>query len=104
MQGQSDIYALGDCATIEGFPLPATAQVAQQQGRYLARELNAIAAGRSVQQFEYRSLGMLAYVGNSRALADLEAYKGMGVGDLALLAVGIHHAHHEREEQSARAL
>ena len=78
VQGQSDIYALGDCAAIEGFPLPATAQVAQQQGRYLARELNAIASGRSVQQFEYRSLGMLAYVGNRRALADLEAYKGKG--------------------------
>ena len=78
VQGQRDIFALGDCAVIDGFPLPATAQVAQQEGRYLAREINAIGAGRTVTPFEYRSLGMLAYVGNRRALADLEAYKGKG--------------------------
>lgn len=31
------MYAAGDCAEIEANPLPATAQVAQQQGRYIAK-------------------------------------------------------------------
>ncbi len=78
VQGTQDIYALGDCAVVDGLPLPATAQVAQQEGRYLAREIKALGAGKVVKPFEYRSLGMLAYVGNRRALADLEAYKGKG--------------------------
>jgi hypothetical protein len=30
--GAPDVFALGDCATIEGMDLPATAQVAQQKG------------------------------------------------------------------------
>jgi NADH dehydrogenase FAD-containing subunit len=32
-----NVYALGDCATIKGHDLPATAQVAQQKGKYLAK-------------------------------------------------------------------
>lgn len=31
------MYAAGDCAEIEANPLPATAQVAQQEGKYLAK-------------------------------------------------------------------
>ncbi|MGA9117964.1 MAG: FAD-dependent oxidoreductase [Bacteroidota bacterium] len=76
--GQADLYALGDCATVQTLRLPATAQVAQQEGRYLARQLNARAINEPTKPFEYRSLGMLAYIGNNRALADLEAYKGKG--------------------------
>lgn len=33
-------YAIGDCAAIEGDVLPCLAQVAVQQGRYLAKQLN----------------------------------------------------------------
>ncbi len=72
------VYALGDCAWIEGHPLPATAQVAQQEGRYLARELNAQAKGRTARPFKYRNLGMLAYIGGRHALADLSHFKGRG--------------------------
>jgi NADH:ubiquinone reductase (non-electrogenic) len=78
VKGHPDIYALGDCATVENFRMPATAQVAQQQGRYLARQFNARALRKPSAPFRYRSLGMLAYIGNHRALADLEAYKGKG--------------------------
>jgi NADH dehydrogenase len=34
-----DVYAIGDCAEIEGNPLMATAQVAVQQARYLAKSI-----------------------------------------------------------------
>jgi NADH dehydrogenase FAD-containing subunit len=35
-----DVYAMGDCAEIEGNPLMATAQVAVQQARYLAKSIS----------------------------------------------------------------
>jgi len=44
--GTSNIYALGDCASIQGNPLQATAQVAQQQGAYLAKALNSYVRSR----------------------------------------------------------
>lgn len=37
---KKNVYAIGDCARIEGIPLPATAQVAERQGRYLAKTLS----------------------------------------------------------------
>ena len=40
VKGHENIYSLGDCSVIEQSPLPATSQVAQQQGKYLARSLN----------------------------------------------------------------
>lgn len=56
----------------------ATAQVAQQQGKHLARALSRMARGKEPEPFQYKHLGMLAYVGGKRALADLESYKGSG--------------------------
>lgn len=78
VQGHASIYAIGDCAVSAGTPLPATAQVAQQQGDYVARSLNRLAAGREAEPFSYKHMGMLAYIGGNRALADLDAYKGRG--------------------------
>lgn len=78
VKGYENIYALGDCSVVEGSPLPATSQVAQQQGKYLADALNCRARGKPVEPFRYRHLGMLAYIGGNRALADLEAFKGRG--------------------------
>lgn len=78
VKGYSNIYAIGDCATTETVDLPATSQVAQQEGRYIARSLNRIAKGKPVKPFRYRHLGMLAYIGSNRALADMAAVKGKG--------------------------
>ncbi len=78
VKGFENIYALGDCTVIEATPLPATSQVAQQQGKYLAKALTRRARKETVERFQYKHLGMLAYVGNSRALADLEGVKGRG--------------------------
>ena len=41
-----DVFVIGDAATIEGQPLPATAQVANQQAKYVAARLNALVRGR----------------------------------------------------------
>jgi len=78
VQGFSNLYALGDCATFTDKMLPATAQVAQQEGRYVACALNRLAKGKGVKPFQYKDWGMLAYIGSHRALADLAAVKGRG--------------------------
>lgn len=74
----SEIYALGDCATVGEKNFPATAQVAQQEGKYLAKAFNRRVRGKHVEPFRYKHYGMLAYIGSERALADLEAVKGKG--------------------------
>lgn len=72
------IYALGDCATLEGILLPMTAQVAEQEGAYLGKALTRRFKGKSVEPFRYQHGGMLAYIGSERALADLTKIKGKG--------------------------
>lgn len=72
------MWAVGDCATSFERPLPATAQVAQQQGAHLARRLADRARGRSTRRFRFRSYGMLAYIGGHEALADLPQVKWSG--------------------------
>lgn len=78
VEGFDNIYALGDCSIIKNNPLPATSQVAQQQGKYLAKSLTRHARNTDVEPFRYKHLGMLAYVGDNKALADLEGVKGRG--------------------------
>jgi NADH:ubiquinone reductase (non-electrogenic) len=76
--GTKNIYAAGDCATSEDENYPATAQVAQQEGKYLSYSFNHIARGKTPEPFRYKNLGMLAYIGDRRALADLPNVKGRG--------------------------
>jgi NADH:ubiquinone reductase (non-electrogenic) len=76
--GTTNIFAAGDCATVEGKNFPATAQVAMQAGKYIGTHLNAIVDGRNPNPFTYKHFGMLAYVGSNRALADLPKLKGKG--------------------------
>jgi NADH:ubiquinone reductase (non-electrogenic) len=73
------IYAIGDCAQIENLQLPPTAQVAQQAGTYLGKALNVVAKGKRPWPFRYRHMGMLAYIGGNKALADMSNFKGRGV-------------------------
>lgn len=70
-----EIFAVGDCATVAGSNLPQTAQLAMQEGKYLARALNREARGKDVEPFTFKNLGMLAYVGDSKALADIPKAK-----------------------------
>ena len=54
--------------------LPATAQVASQQGTYLAKSFNQHASGLVAPPFIYNHSGMLAKVGGADAVADLPAF------------------------------
>jgi len=78
VKGEEHLYALGDCSLLEADPLPATAQVAEQQGHYLAKAFRARLKGKPVAPFTFKNMGMLAYVGGHRAIADLPGVKGSG--------------------------
>ena len=71
-----NIFAIGDCALIENQKLPATAQVAQQLGLFLAKYMNN--EMKIVKPFRFKNLGMLAYIGDNKALADTPQFKGSG--------------------------
>lgn len=91
----SEVFAMGDVAGIVGRPLPQTAQVAAQQGAYLARLFNRgyafsepvpslqskawtdnlwrRARGQlEAKSFHFLNLGLLAYVGDSEAVAQVQ--------------------------------
>jgi len=69
VQGENDIYAVGDCGTIEDYWLPQTAQVAKQQAQYLAKTLNSAGPGAAPpKNFVFQSLGMMTFLGSNTAL------------------------------------
>ena len=78
VKGLNNVYALGDCSQHEFYRYPSTGQTAQQQGKYLAVQLNKIACGKSPSPFRFRDLGMLAYIGGRQSLANTPQYKGSG--------------------------
>jgi len=82
-----NIFALGDCAVMMSKPLTATAQVAQQQGKYLANVLNKMddsqetfegSDNKVLKPFFYRHQGLLAYVGSYKAVSDFGSVKNGG--------------------------
>jgi len=72
-----DVFAIGDCAVVEGHRYPATAQVASQQALYLGKQLNrkkpdADGAGAGA-PFKFRDWGTMAYLGSHRAIHQSKA-------------------------------
>jgi NADH:ubiquinone reductase (non-electrogenic) len=57
------VYALGDAADIEGHELPATAEVAVQKAKWLAKYLISSKQGNS-SPIEYKQKALVAYIGN----------------------------------------
>jgi len=45
LPGMQNVFALGDCAAVKEKDYPQTAQLAEQQGRYVARSLKRIRSG-----------------------------------------------------------
>jgi NADH dehydrogenase len=69
-----NVWALGDCAAIpgpDGRPYPALAQHAIREAKRLARNVAAVAEGRPPAPFVFRSLGTMAALGHSRAVAEV---------------------------------
>jgi NADH dehydrogenase len=73
LAGHPEIFVIGDLACYthqNGTPLPGVAQVAIQQGRYVARLIAARLRGETRPPFRYRDLGNLATIGRAAAVAD----------------------------------
>jgi len=77
-----DVFALGDCALLEGTMFPATAQVAAQKAEWLGKRLNR--GDIESKEFKWKDLGVMAYVGNYNAI--MQSGRGHNVsGRLAWL-------------------
>jgi len=66
------VWALGDCAAIpgpDGRPYPALAQHAVREARHLARNIRTAIDGRAPSPFMFRTLGTMASLGHTRAVA-----------------------------------
>ncbi len=75
------IYAIGDSAYMEEAEYKGHPQVAQpaiQQGRWLAKNLNAKAKGKPMTPFHYKDLGSMATIGRNKAVCDLPWWKTQG--------------------------
>lgn len=70
-----DIYVTGDCGQVEGNPHPATAQIAAQQGRFVANHM----MGKDKGKFVYKHAGTLAYVGGFKGVSNLPNAKVSGL-------------------------
>lgn len=70
--GADDVYAIGDIGFVatEEYPhgYPQLAQVAIQQGQYVAEQIN---SGKATKPFRYTDKGSMATIGRNRAVADL---------------------------------
>jgi hypothetical protein len=69
-----DVFAIGDCSVIENKQYPATAQVASQKAQWLAQRLNK--NDMHTTRFNFNNLGIMAYIGNWKAI--FEGGNGMG--------------------------
>lgn len=62
-----DVFALGDVSVMEKSRLPATAQVANQEAKWLGKALNrGLVEGDK--GFTFKNLGVMTYLGNMKAI------------------------------------
>jgi NADH dehydrogenase len=74
VKGHPEVFVLGDLAHAsdsQGRPLPGTAPVAMQQGRYAAREILREVGGGARTPFAYNDKGQMATIGRRRAIVQL---------------------------------
>ena len=90
--GHPEIFVIGDAAHAkeqEGKPLPGTAPVAIQQGKYVAKILKQSIAPSSRPPFHYHDKGSMATIGKGKAIAAIGKLEFGGF--LAWLAWGLIH-------------
>jgi len=81
LPGHPEIFAIGDMTHLVegGRPLPGVAQVAIQQGRYVARAIQARLHGAATPEpFHYVDLGNMAVIGRASAVVDMRQLKLSG--------------------------
>jgi NADH dehydrogenase len=71
--GHPEVFVTGDLASAKrknGKPVPGVAPAAIQMGKFAARQIKRMLAGKPRQKFEYLDKGSLATIGRSHAIAD----------------------------------
>jgi NADH dehydrogenase len=79
--GHPEVFVAGDqahCVDERGQPLPGTAPVAMQQGRYIAQTILNDIAGRPRVPFRFHDKGQMATIGRSRAIVEVGRWKFAG--------------------------
>jgi NADH dehydrogenase len=80
-RSHTNVWALGDCAAIpgpDGRTYPALAQHTVREARQLARNIQAAIEGRVTTPFVYQSLGTMASLGHTRAVASVRGLRLTG--------------------------
>lgn len=81
LKDHPNIFVIGDLANFShqgDKPLPGVAQVAMQQGRYVAQLIQGRLKGQTLPPFHYQNRGNLAVIGRNAAVADLGFLKFAG--------------------------
>lgn len=82
LSGYPELFVIGDLAhyahTEDGRPLPGVAQVAMQQGSYVAKMLQHRREARPIEPFRYRDVGNMAVIGRNAAVADIGWFRSVG--------------------------
>ena len=90
------VYALGDFANItgaDGKPLPQLASVAEQSGKWCAKNIAALIAGEPEEPFRYFDKGIMAMIGRNAAVAEVGEHRHELRGPVAFAAwLGVHAA------------
>jgi len=94
LPGHPEVFVIGDAASLtpagESQPLPGVSPVAMQQGRFVARAIEAAIDKRSRGSFHYVDKGSMATIGRRRAVAAVGKLKLSGfIAWLAWLTVHI---------------
>jgi NADH dehydrogenase len=79
--GHPQVFIAGDQSSFThqtGKPLPGTAPVAIQQGRFIGRTILADLKGQPRTQFHFKDKGQMATIGRSRAIVETSRFKFAG--------------------------
>jgi NADH dehydrogenase len=94
--GLTGVYALGDFANIadkDGRPLPQLASVAEQSGKWSARNILLDIEGKPRDPFHYFDKGIMAMIGRNSAVAEVGEHRHELQGAIAFAAwLGVHAA------------
>jgi len=94
--GLTGVYALGDFANIageDGQPLPQLGSVAEQSGKWCARNIQLDIAGKPRVPFQYLDKGIMAMIGRNAAVAEVGKNRHELEGAVAFAAwLGVHAA------------
>lgn len=96
VEGFPGVYVVGDAANVpgpDGAALPQLGSVAQQSGRWAAKNILRAAEGKDLEPFHYLDKGIMAMIGRNAAVAEVGKRRHEIDGPIAFAAwLGVHAA------------